>query len=56
LRRIIRYILKKMGLPICEMCQDALATEPKDVCKGCADELLDIEMQYYHRNEMERMA
>jgi predicted amidophosphoribosyltransferase len=50
--RIVKYFLKKKGI-LCMMCEDALATEPKQVCKECAKELLDIEMHYYHRDEME---
>lgn len=52
--RIIKYFLKRRGV-LCMMCEDAIATESQQVCKECADELYDIEMHYYHKDELERM-
>tara|TARA_R100000231_G_scaffold34814_3_gene30780 strand:+ start:3839 stop:4006 length:168 start_codon:yes stop_codon:yes gene_type:complete len=52
--RIVKYILKKKGL-LCMMCADAFASEPKQLCKDCANELFLIEMADYYRDELEMM-
>lgn len=51
--RIVKYFLKKKGV-LCMMCEDALATESRQVCKDCAEELHEIDM-YYHKKDMLEM-
>jgi uncharacterized paraquat-inducible protein A len=53
----IKWIVKKalvnQGLVMCHMCDESVATESKDVCYECSQELFDIEMSEWHRTELE---
>jgi hypothetical protein len=50
---IVKRLLRQQGYVICQMCDDSVATESKDVCYECSQELFDIEMNEWYRTEME---
>ena len=53
MRRLVKWFLKKKGVDMCALCDDAIATESRRLCKPCSDELYEIEMHDYHRDMME---
>jgi len=54
-KKTMKWVIKRKGLDMCEMCDDAIATESMRLCKDCSQEMLLIEMHQFHLDELEAM-
>jgi hypothetical protein len=52
-KKTMKWVIKRKGLGLCRMCDDAIATEMNETCKECYEELWLEEMAQYYKDEME---
>ena len=38
-KKTMKWVIKKKGLDMCKMCDDAIATESMQLCKDCYEEM-----------------
>lgn len=54
-KKTMKWVIKRKGFDMCEMCDDSIATESMRLCKDCSQEMLMIEMHQFHLDELEAM-
>ena len=44
-KKIVKRVLRKEGIVLCAMCDDAVATHTQDMCAECYDVYVDMQME-----------
>ncbi len=52
-KKTMKWVIKKKGLDMCKMCDDAIATESMQLCKDCYEEMWLEEMAQHYKDELE---
>lgn len=52
-KKTFKWVIKRKGLVLCRMCDDAIATESNETCKECYEEMWLEDMARYYKEELE---